>query len=333
MSPSSTGAKSDLARWFNDQRLGGVLNHEARGHMPADLHRYLYASCYAQLFGSSPALADFPRRLLPEHENAVRAANGSSDFADRFRVQCRHAPASTVVSHISKDDHYYIHYDPHQCRSLTVREAARLQTFPDNYFFEGNRTEQYVQVGNAVPPLLAHQIANAVSQLLEQCARHMKSDRSDPQELFWNLSDVLTPEQRSRCMSRIRSRDTKPEMLVRSLVHALGYRFRLQRRDLPGRPDLVFPRLRKIIFVHGCFWHQHKCRFGRVAPATNARFWAEKRSGTVARDRRARRALAKLGWSVLVIWECETKAGLAKLTTKLARFLKPNHRPRNLRRT
>lgn len=152
--------------WFFDPKLGGVLNHTSRGHIAADLHRYLFASVFAEENGRAPLLQDFPKPLLPKHKN-VREALKETKFNDRFRVQLKGRPSTTVVSHISKDGHYFIHYDPTQCRSLTVREAARLQTFPDNYFFEGPRTEQYKQVGNAVPPLLARQIAEIVAELFE----------------------------------------------------------------------------------------------------------------------------------------------------------------------
>lgn len=150
--------KNPLKKWFYDPRLEGVCNHVARSHMTSDLHRYFFAACYAALHKKSPSLTDFPENLYPEHSN-VHNNTGAIIFADRFRVQVSNRPSTTVVSHISKDGHYYIHYDPTQTRSLTVREAARLQTFPDNYFFEGPRTSQYQQVGNAVPPLLARKIA------------------------------------------------------------------------------------------------------------------------------------------------------------------------------
>lgn len=151
--------------WFWDSKLRGVLNHSTRGHIVEDLHRYLFASVYARTTGRSPVLADFPRQLRPKHANVGAALQGGN-FADRFRVQVAGRPATTITSHISKDGHYYIHPDPSQCRSLTVREAARLQTFPDNYFFCGGRTAQYGQVGNAVPPLLALQIAEVVRDIL-----------------------------------------------------------------------------------------------------------------------------------------------------------------------
>jgi DNA (cytosine-5)-methyltransferase 1 len=129
--------------------------------MRADLERYLFASIYAELMLTSPKAADFPDELAPNHKSW-----STGNFKDRFRVQIANCPATTITSHIHKDGHYFIHYDPEQCRSLTVREAARLQTFPDNYFFKGTRTEQYIQVGNAVPPFLAKQIGEAVYRLL-----------------------------------------------------------------------------------------------------------------------------------------------------------------------
>ncbi len=158
---------NEIANWYRDENLGGVINHDTRGHMDSDLARYLFCSCYAKIHASrnersSPTLNGFPTTLLPNHKNVL-----SGKFVDRFKVQEKGHPASTITSHISKDGHYFIHYDPSQCRSLTVREAARIQTFPDNYFFEGNRTQQYVQVGNAVPPFLARQIAEIVYGILK----------------------------------------------------------------------------------------------------------------------------------------------------------------------
>jgi DNA mismatch endonuclease (patch repair protein) len=108
-------------------------------------------------------------------------------------------------------------------------------------------------------------------------------------------------------MSRIKGRDTKPEMRVRRACHRLGLRFRLQRKDLPGKPDLVFPKHKTVLFVHGCYWHSHSCRYGSVVPKTNTEFWQSKRLATVHRDERNVRELEYRGWRVLVYWECETK--------------------------
>lgn len=151
----------DLRNWLMDKRLTRFPNNETRGHMIADLRRYFFSALYGQVRGISPKADAFPGELAPDHRNWK-----TGKFADRFRVQLWSNPASTITSHISKDGHYFIHPDPAQCRSLTVREAARLQTFPDNYFFKGNRTQQFVQVGNAVPPFLAHKIAASIHSLL-----------------------------------------------------------------------------------------------------------------------------------------------------------------------
>ncbi len=134
------------------------------------------------------------------------------------------------------------------------------------------------------------------------------------------MTDVLTAEQRHRCMARIRGKDTDPERNVRSIIHRMGFRYRLHVSGLPGKPDIVFPRLRKVVLVHGCFWHMHRCRFGRVKPATNANFWKTKREDNRQRDAKVRRALRKDGWNVLTVWECELRED-DKLRKKLRRFL------------
>lgn len=153
-----------LPEWFLSNGLGGHhCNHEPRSHMRSDFLRYFFVSCFGEAYGRSPRLDDFPQELLPAHENV-----DANHFVDRFKVQLKDIPSTTVTCHISKDGHYYIHPDPRQCRSLSVREGARLQTFPDHYFFCGNKTQQYHQVGNAVPPLLARQIAGVVYEILKQ---------------------------------------------------------------------------------------------------------------------------------------------------------------------
>lgn len=153
--------------WYLDPRLNGVLNHASRSHMNSDIHRYLFVSSYGRVKNQSPKLSNFPVALLPAHLN-VQEGIDDKKFADRFRVQLLNRACKTITSHISKDGHYYIHPDTTQCRSLTVREAARIQTFPDNYYFCGPRTSQFHQVGNAVPPLLAHQIAGVVNNVFNQ---------------------------------------------------------------------------------------------------------------------------------------------------------------------
>jgi DNA mismatch endonuclease (patch repair protein) len=132
-----------------------------------------------------------------------------------------------------------------------------------------------------------------------------------PAKIVLRDDDAPVSAQRSRNMARVRGKDTKPEMIVRRLVHALGYRFRLHRRDLPGCPDLVFPSCRKVIFVHGCFWHQHRgCRKAKL-PKTRRQFWETKLSGNKARDRRKIAKLRASGWRVLVIWECHLRDPVA----------------------
>lgn len=138
------------------------------------------------------------------------------------------------------------------------------------------------------------------------------------------MTDKLSPEHRSRNMAAIRSKDMKPERIVRSLVHGMGYRYRLHRKGLPGKPDLVFGPKRKVIFVHGCFWHQHEdptCKIARK-PKSNLGYWNEKLSRNVNRDQRNQAELEGQGWSVLIIWECETKDAEA-LKAELKRFLSP----------
>jgi DNA mismatch endonuclease, patch repair protein len=121
------------------------------------------------------------------------------------------------------------------------------------------------------------------------------------------MTDTLSPRQRSLRMSLVRSKNTKPELIVRRLLHALGYRYRLHVRSLPGSPDLVFPKYRAVVFIHGCFWHMHSCSHGRSTPSNNAIFWRTKRADNVSRGRRAVLKLRRLDWRVLIIWECSLK--------------------------
>ncbi|RIK88589.1 MAG: very short patch repair endonuclease [Planctomycetota bacterium] len=142
------------------------------------------------------------------------------------------------------------------------------------------------------------------------------------------MPDQFSADQRSRVMRAVKSGDTTPEWIVRRLVHAMGYRYRLGGRGLPGRPDLVLPRLGKAIFVHGCFWHRHACRSGQSMPASRVDYWQAKFARNVLRDRANLRKLRRLGWSVLVVWECQTsQRKRAVLEQRLRRFLEQRSAP------
>lgn len=132
--------------------------------------------------------------------------------------------------------------------------------------------------------------------------------------------DPLTPEQRKYTMSRVKATGTAPEMSVRRLVHSMGYRYRLHRPDLPGKPDLVFPARRKVIFVHGCFWHGHECEAGRNLPRANRAYWMPKLARNRSRDAGSQGRLREAGWSILVLWECELRNS-GRLRNRIRGFL------------
>jgi DNA mismatch endonuclease (patch repair protein) len=134
------------------------------------------------------------------------------------------------------------------------------------------------------------------------------------------MADTFTKAERSRIMAAVKGKDTKPEMLVRKLVWRLGARYRLHARRLPGCPDLVFASQRKVIFVHGCFWHRHSCQDGRSMPASHVNYWRQKFGRNRARDAKCRRKLARMGWRVLTVWECQTRSR-PRLESRLRKFL------------
>jgi DNA mismatch endonuclease (patch repair protein) len=134
------------------------------------------------------------------------------------------------------------------------------------------------------------------------------------------MADNLTAKQRSDCMRAVRGQNTTPEMCVRRVAHSLGYRYALHRKNLPGKPDLVFVSRRKIVFVHGCFWHLHKCRHGRVSPLSNKEYWSHKREKNRQRDKEHLKSLRSASWKVLIVWECWTR-DTALLRKRLVEFL------------
>jgi|ERR1041384_8821713 DNA mismatch endonuclease (patch repair protein) len=136
------------------------------------------------------------------------------------------------------------------------------------------------------------------------------------------MADKFTPDERSRIMSRVKGKNTQPEKIVRTLLHSLGYRFRLHRKDLPGNPDIVLPRHKRVIFVHGCFWHGHEGCPRAARPTTNVDFWNRKIDGNIKRDKKVRKELRSLDWEILIIWQCQTRSTDA-LRMRIEKFLKP----------
>lgn len=132
------------------------------------------------------------------------------------------------------------------------------------------------------------------------------------------MNDTLTPDQRSWVMGRVRSKNTQPELIVRSILHRMGYRFRINRRDLPGKPDIVLPKHKTVVFVHGCFWHRHRGCKNCTTPSTRREYWEEKFARNVQRDRSNRRELRAQGWKVIVAWECDVRRDPAKAGRTIA---------------
>ncbi len=134
------------------------------------------------------------------------------------------------------------------------------------------------------------------------------------------MTDVYSKKKRSKIMSMVKEKDTKPEKVVRSLIHSLGYRYRLHRKDLPGKPDIVFKKYKKVIFVHGCFWHDHQCDRGKRIPKSNTQYWLDKKRKNRIREKKNIKLLKSMGWDCLIIWECEIK-NLGEIQSRITSFL------------
>jgi len=135
------------------------------------------------------------------------------------------------------------------------------------------------------------------------------------------MADTISEERRSWNMSRIKAKDTKPELIVRSLIHKMGYRFRIHRKDLPGKPDIVLPKYKTVIFVHGCFWHRHQGCKRAATPKSRVKYWEDKFAGNLKRDKNHQKQLKEMGWKVHVIWECEVKNNIGTVKKKIQKFI------------
>ena len=208
-------------------------------------------------------------------------------------LRLKYSEPSGTVLNVRKS--MWIH--PVLDRALSVREAARLQSFPDSFEFIGTKDAQYQQVGNAVPPMLAEAIARHIIKLLSEGRKREQKE----------YTDNHTPEQRSYNMSQIHSEDTKPEVIVGHYLHGKHLRYRKHVQRLPGKPDLVFEKYKAVVFINGCFWHMHEgCKYARI-PTSNAAYWRPKLLRNAERDKANQEKLQEMGYRVFVVWECELK--------------------------
>lgn len=234
---------------------------------------------------------------------------GMSSFQDKYKKLSWDSPCGTIFAHLQKDGNRFIHPDGVQARTLTIREAARIQSFPDDYIFEAPGNKRYKQIGNAVAPLLAKAIAAVLYKSLRE---HFDTDRQTKLQ-------ILPSESRSRNMAAIRSRDTGPEIRLRKALFAAGLRFRL-REKITGSPDIVFRRQKVAIFVDGCFWHG--CPECYKKPVSNQEFWERKVITNIKRDRMVDETLQKDGWRVERIWEHDIRNNLDDVVDRLQNIVR-----------
>lgn len=247
----------------------------------------------------------------PEHAKLLSLIKyGMGSFQDKYKKLSWDLPCGTIFAHLQKDGNRFIHPDSAQARTLTVREAARIQSFPDDFVFEAQGNTRYKQIGNAVPPLMARAIAEALYEpLCKSIARKRLA-----------ILKTAPSEGRSRNMAAIKNRDTGPEIKLRKALFAAGLRFRL-REKLIGSPDMVFVRQKVAIFVDGCFWHG--CPDCYKKPVSNKEFWEKKVETNKKRDRVVNEELQKEGWRVLRVWEHSIKTDVHSEVEKIKRLLNP----------
>lgn len=270
-------------------------------------------------------LANIGRCIMPksaeyeELKTKIVPPYNAEKFPNKWRKMTRNQPVRTIMAHLGKDGYSHIHYEDSQARTISVREAARLQSFPDGFVFAGAMNQAFQQIGNAVPPLMAKAIADEMMKTI--CASVTENQAQ---------KDVLTSAQRRLVMSRIKRKDTQPEMLVRRGLHKRGLRYRLHGTGIRGKPDMVFAKYCAIAFVHGCFWHGHGCSLFQW-PKKRSEFWRAKILRNMERDQETLTTLKAEGWRVLVIWECALKRKqnqyLKDILNRAERFIRNSEEP------